>query len=161
MRRSSTTPRGLKEPTEDMASRESNSLFDPEVVLPDQMFPGAKLPPFVQSEGRLMLAILQDAVDCYQRHALARNPRHRAEFEEAKAWIASNDSDWVFSFENICNVLGIDPDYVRTGLERRAPRSRRRARPAARVTPRIVPLELAGCRPEAFADEPQALPIAS
>ena len=44
-----------------MANRETNSLFDPEVVLPDQMFPGAKLPAFVHSEGRLMLAILQDA----------------------------------------------------------------------------------------------------
>ena len=44
-----------------MQNRETNSLFDPEVVLPDQMFPGSKLPAFVQSEGRLMLAILQDA----------------------------------------------------------------------------------------------------
>jgi hypothetical protein len=122
-----------------MANRETNSLFDPEVVLPDQMFPGAKLPAFVHSEGRLMLAILQDAVDCYQRHALARNPRHREEFEEAKAWITSSDTDWVFSFENICNVLGIDPDYVRSGLANRAPQGRSRSR-ADRHAPRIVPL---------------------
>ena len=122
-----------------MPNRETNSLFDPEVVLPDQMFPGAKLPAFVQSEGRLMLAILQDAVDCYQRHALARNPRHREEFEEAKAWITSSDSDWVFSFENICNVLGIDPDYVRSGLANRAPQRRSRSH-AERHSPRIVPL---------------------
>jgi hypothetical protein len=123
-----------------MANRETNSLFDPEVVLPDQMFPGSKLPAFVQNEGRLMLAILQDAVDCYQRHALARNPRHREEFEEAKAWITSSDSDWVFSFENICNVLGIDPDYVRSGLSNRAPSRGQRARPD-RKAPRIVPLD--------------------
>jgi hypothetical protein len=124
-----------------MANRETNSLFDPEVVLPDQMFPGAKLPAFVQSEGRLMLAILQDAVECYQRHALARNPRHREEFEEAKAWITSSDTDWVFSFENICNVLGIDPDYVRSGLENRVPQRRYRAR-TDRQAPRIVPLNV-------------------
>jgi len=122
-----------------MANRETNSLFDPEVVLPDQMFPGAKLPAFVQSEGRLMLAILQDAVECYQRHALARNPRHREEFEEAKTWITSSDTDWVFSFENICNVLGIDPDYVRSGLANRAPQRRSRSR-SDRHAPRIVPL---------------------
>jgi hypothetical protein len=121
-----------------MKNRETNSLFDPEVVLPDQMFPGSTLPAFVQSEGRLMLAILQDAVECYQRHALARNPRNRAEFEEAKQWIASSDSDWVFSFENICNVLGIDPDYVRCGLANHAPKNRQRAVP--RSTPKIVPL---------------------
>lgn len=122
-----------------MANRESTSLFDPEVVLPDQMFPGTRLPPFVQSEGRLMLAILQDAVDCYQRHALARNPRHRAEFEEAKEWINSGETDWVFSFENICNVLGIDPDYIRTGLARRAPKNGRR-RTMVRTVPKIIPL---------------------
>jgi hypothetical protein len=131
---------GAKEPAT-MVTREQNSIFDPEVVLPDQMFPGAKLPAFVQSEGRLMLAILQDAVDCYQRHALTRNPRHREDFEEAKAWITSSDSDWVFSFENICNVLGIDPDYIRSGLAHRAPaRGGYRAR-ADRQAPRIVPLD--------------------
>jgi hypothetical protein len=144
-----------------MQNREANSLFDPEVVLPDQMFPGSKLPAFVQSEGRLMLAILQDAVDCYQRHALARNPRHRAEFEEAKQWITSSESDWVFSFENICNVLGIDPDYVRSGLANRAPKNRSRRRALPRLTPRIVPLT---AREEPSVYDTQALaslPIAS
>jgi hypothetical protein len=144
-----------------MQSRETNSLFDPEVVLPDQMFPGSKLPAFVQSEGRLMLAILQDAVDCYQRHALARNPRHRAEFEEAKQWIASSDSDWVFSFENICNVLGIDPDYVRSGLANRTPQNRQRARAIRRATPRIVPLGTREAPPEYETSALANLPIAS
>lgn len=144
-----------------MQNRDTNSLFDPEVVLPDQMFPGSKLPAFVQSEGRLMLAILQDAVDCYQRHALARNPRHRAEFEEAKQWITSSDSDWVFSFENICNVLGIDPDYVRSGLANRAPKNRQRGRTVPRSTPRIVPLGTREQRPVFESDELARLPIAS
>ena len=27
-------------------------------------------------------------------------------------------SDWLFSFENICEVLGFDPQYVRQGLVR-------------------------------------------
>jgi hypothetical protein len=145
-----------------MANRDSNSLFDPEVVLPDQMFPGATLPPFVQSEGRLMMAILQDAVDCYQRHALARNPRHRAEFEEAKAWIGSDESDWVFSFENICNVLGIDPDYIRTGLARRAPKRPGRDRAQTRAVPKIVPLfQLHEDDDVTANDEPAAMPIAS
>lgn len=144
-----------------MQNREANNLFDPEVVLPDQMFPGSKLPAFVQSEGRLMLAILQDAVDCYQRHALARNPKHRAEFEEAKQWIASSDSDWVFSFENICNVLGIDPDYVRSGLASQAPQNRQRRRAAPRQAPRIVPLGNREAPTEYGPSELSSLPIAS
>lgn len=144
-----------------MQTRETNSLFDPEVVLPDQMFPGSKLPAFVQSEGRLMLAILQDAVDCYQRHALARNPRHRAEFEEAKQWITSSDSDWVFSFENICNVLGIDPDYVRSGLTNRTPQNRQRSRSVQRSAPRIVPLGTREAPVEYVTREVAGLSIAS
>ena len=144
-----------------MQNRETNSLFDPEVVLPDQMCPGSRVPAFVQSEGRLMLAILQDAIDCYQRHALARNPRHRAEFEEAKQWITSSDSDWVFSFENICNVLGIDPDYVRSGLENRAPQNRHRGRAMHRSAPRIVPLGTRDEAPEYETTELVSLPIAS
>jgi hypothetical protein len=144
-----------------MQTRETNSLFDPEVVLPDQMFPGSKLPAFVQSEGRLMLAILQDAVDCYQRHALARNPRHRAEFEEAKQWITSSDSDWVFSFENICNVLGIDPDYIRSGLANRTPQNLQRSRAARRSAPRIVPLGTREGTPDYETREVAGLSIAS
>jgi hypothetical protein len=144
-----------------MQNREANSLFDPEVVLPDQMFPGSKLPAFVQSEGRLMLAILQDAVDCYQRHALARNPRHRAEFEEAKQWITSSESDWVFSFENICNVLGIDPDYIRSGLANRAPKNRSRRRTLPRLTPRIIPLATREGPSVYDSEELASLPIAS
>jgi hypothetical protein len=29
-----------------------------------------------------------------------------------------DDSTWLCSFVNICNVLGLDPDYLRTGLRR-------------------------------------------
>jgi hypothetical protein len=37
-------------------------------------------------------------------------------FAEAEAWILETDSEWIFSFINCCEVLGIDPDYLRRGL---------------------------------------------
>ena len=32
-------------------------------------------------------------------------------------WIASNDRGWFFSYENICETLEINPEYLRRGLE--------------------------------------------
>ena len=39
-------------------------------------------------------------------------------FREAEEWIMRDDPSWLCSFVNICHVLGLDPDYVRTGLRR-------------------------------------------
>ena len=80
--------------------------------------------------------MLRDAVECYQKFALARDPRGRFEFDEAQRWIDSNERDWPYSFENICDVLDIDPVYLREGLARYAPRGVRREM----RKPRIVPL---------------------
>ena len=123
-----------------MNNRDANNLYDPDSLLPTQYFSGVKLPPFVQNEARLMLAILQDAVESYQRHALTRNAAHREEFEEARKWIESTESEWVFSFENICTVLGIDADYVRDGLRRTTPSKLVRAEAMPRRAARIRPL---------------------
>lgn len=140
-------------------TNDNNYLLDPESVLPDQYFAGLQLPPFVQNEARLMLAILQDAVDTYQRHALAKSARQRAEFEDARDWIASTESEWVFSFENICSVLGIDADYVRDGLRRHTPTPTPERRALRKRTPKIRPL--AARRAAAPAPEDEPLKIAS
>ena len=47
---------------------------------------------------------------------LARSARGRRMFREAEEWILEEDSNWLFSFENICEVLGFNPGYVRKGL---------------------------------------------
>jgi hypothetical protein len=85
-----------------------------------------------------MLAVLEDAVLVYQRYALARDPEKRQERKEAGDWIESADVTWPFSFENICNVLGIDPEYVRNGL--RATDVRGRSATLTPREPRIIPL---------------------
>ena len=63
-----------------------------------------------------MLAVLEDAIDCYQKFAHARDPRGAQMFEEAREWVSSPDRSWLFSFENICDTLEINADYVRRGL---------------------------------------------
>ena len=65
-----------------------------------------------------MLAILEDAVDCFQNKVFAQSVKGRRLFQEAEKWIVEVDGDWVFSFENVCETLELNPAYVRQGLLR-------------------------------------------
>jgi hypothetical protein len=67
-------------------------------------------------EERLMLAVLQDAVECFQQHVLARYLWEKELFQEAENWILAKNTGWLFSFENICETLQLSPDYIRRGL---------------------------------------------
>ncbi len=100
-----------------MADRFVN-LFEPDTLLPAQYFAAFAREGGIVRERRLMLAVLQDAVECYQKYALARDPRGRALFEDARNWIESREREWPFSYENICEVLGLNPEYIRRGLSR-------------------------------------------
>ncbi len=65
-----------------------------------------------------MLAVLEDGVQCFQDNVFAQSRRKKKLFEGAKEWIMETNSDWIFSFESICEVLEFNPDYVRQGLLR-------------------------------------------
>ena len=67
-------------------------------------------------EEKLMLAVLQDAVECFQENALSEQPWEKKLFQEAEDWILAKNSDWLFSFENICETLQLNPGYIRRGL---------------------------------------------
>jgi hypothetical protein len=69
-------------------------------------------------EKRLMLAILQDAVVCYRRNSAAQLGKRRQLFLEVESWIKDQESDYLFSFNNICEALGINQDYLMHGLSR-------------------------------------------
>jgi hypothetical protein len=91
-------------------------LFEPDVLLPAQYFAAFRRSGGLERERLLMLAVLEDAIDCYQKYAHARDPRGRQIFEESREWVLSPDRAWLFSFENICETLEINADYVRRGL---------------------------------------------
>ncbi len=100
-----------------MADRFVN-LFEPDTLLPAQFFAAFSRESTVVRERKLMLAVLQDAVECYQKYALARDPRGRLLFEDANEWISSGEREWPFSYENICDVLGLNHEYIRRGLSK-------------------------------------------
>jgi hypothetical protein len=91
-------------------------LFQPDTLLPSQYFDRMRRRASADGERRLMVAILEDAVDVYRKQAGARDRKRRQMFEDAEAWIESSERSWIFSYENICDMLGIDAEYLRKGL---------------------------------------------
>jgi hypothetical protein len=91
-------------------------LFQPDTLLPSQYFDRIRRRASSDGERRLMVAILEDAVDVYRKQAGARDRKRRQLFEDAEAWIECADTSWIFSYQNICDVLGIDAAYLRKGL---------------------------------------------
>ena len=67
---------------------------------------------------RLMLAVLEEALVTFQRGLSSDGVQQRHRSCEVDQWVASTDGDLLFSFENICSSLRIDPGYVRDGLKR-------------------------------------------
>ena len=91
-------------------------LFQPDTLLPSQFFDRIRRRSEHDGERRLMIAVLEDAVDVYRKQAGARDARAQQLFHEAEEWIEDPDQTWLFSFQNICDVLGLDADYLRRGL---------------------------------------------
>lgn len=93
-------------------------LFQPDIMLPAQYFTVLRKSAPQGPEYALVLAILQDAVECFQKYRFATDENGRALFTDARDWIISDDRKWPFSFENICGILKLDVDYLRNGLVR-------------------------------------------
>jgi hypothetical protein len=94
-------------------------LFEPDALIPDQFYATLKKSPFSDPERRLMAAILEDAVACLSKGRSQDACRHQRPAEEAEYWInTEGEEDWIFSFTNVCESLGLDPDYMRSGLNR-------------------------------------------
>jgi hypothetical protein len=94
------------------------SLFQPDTLLSAQYFDNMRRRTLLEPEKRLMLAVLEDAVDCFQDNLSVEGGRRKMLFDDAEQWIRAKDGDWVFSFDHICEALGFNPAYVRQGLLR-------------------------------------------
>lgn len=94
------------------------SLFQPDTLLSAQYFDNMRRRTLLEPEKRLMLAILEDAVNCFQENLSAESGKRKILFDDVEQWIRADGSDWVFSFDHICEALGFTPAYVRQGLLR-------------------------------------------
>jgi hypothetical protein len=103
--------------TEPVASNERRGgLLQPDVMLPAQFFRALRGREAHGGERRLIIAVLEDAINCFQKHLFAGDNRSRRLFHDAENWIMSMDRDSPFAFENICEFLSLDAEYIRQGL---------------------------------------------
>jgi hypothetical protein len=97
-------------------SAELGSLFAPSIVTPDQFYDERRDDSALRPIKRLMLAILEDALRCLHKHAEARNGACRRMYREAEQWLCGESGNALFSFTVVCETLGIEPEYLRSGL---------------------------------------------
>ena len=67
-------------------------------------------------EHRLMLALLQDAINCYYACLWARDKKGKELFRETEQWIMEKNSDCINSFKNVCKTLVNRTRFLWTGI---------------------------------------------
>jgi len=94
-------------------------ILEPDIFLPSQFYGTGSLARQLEGEKRLMIAILKDAVECLDKYRGACNSSGRSHYQNALEWVRDESTDWLFSFTNICDLLGFDPSYMREVLLKR------------------------------------------
>ena len=94
-------------------------ILEPDIFLPSQFYGAGGLSRKLEGEKRLMIAVLKDAVECLDKYRGARSSVGQCQYQSAIEWVQDTDTDWLFSFTNICDLLGFDPQYLRDVLLKR------------------------------------------
>src|SRR5256884_9323886 len=89
-----------------------------EHLLPVQFTELLQRPSGRTPELRLMAAVLEDAIRSFCQCAGSRGVRSQRLFRETAEWFASHDVSWPFAFENICDALALEPEWIRRALQR-------------------------------------------
>jgi hypothetical protein len=92
------------------------ALFEPDTLLPIQYFEAMRRKHLLEGEKRLILSVLEDAIECFMKCMDSATSKGQRLYREADEWIALEDKHWVFSFDNVCDMLDINPEYMRRGL---------------------------------------------
>ncbi len=92
-------------------------LFEPDTLLPIQYFEAMRKKHLLEGEKRLILSVLEDAIECFMKCIDSPTSKGQRLFRDADEWISLEDKRWVFSFDNVCDMLDINPDYMRRGLK--------------------------------------------
>jgi hypothetical protein len=81
-------------------------------ILPVQFHP----PRGIRSERRLVIAILEDAVEIRRKYTHRSGRRYERLVAETESWFFSDDTAWPLSFLNVCAALGLDAAWFRAQL---------------------------------------------
>ena len=115
------------------SANRNEALFQPDAILPPQFFASLRRhAPSKAGEWQLMVAVLEDAVQCFKKHLLAKDRQGQRLYRDAEAWLMSDSCDVgrgaddtaALPFQYVCDVLGLDAASVRHGLRRWRERDR-------------------------------------
>jgi hypothetical protein len=95
-----------------------SSLIQPDTVVAHEYFDSFRRKTLWLPEKELMFAILEDAVGCFQNYLFARDKKGKQLFLDAETWINGEENKSVLSFDNVCEELDLDPEFLRSGLRR-------------------------------------------
>jgi hypothetical protein len=110
-------------------------FFEPDTMLPAQYFDLLRRRRSLEGEKLLVFTVLEDAIECYMKYVETSARKGQRLFKDAEEWIDTVDRQWFFSFDNVCEALDINPEYMRRGLhqwkERRLKAGQPKSRPGA------------------------------
>jgi hypothetical protein len=106
-------PLSLQIDTSREFSRMEKTL-DAGILMPAQYADLVRRNHTLEGELKLLMAVLEDAIRCYLRNADAKDGERRREFVEVRGWFESTVAGpaGIFSFENLCEALGIEPQRL-------------------------------------------------
>ncbi len=109
---------GSKVQKDELLDDEQTGPFAPYTILPSQFFDALRHKRPLEGEKRLILSMLEDAIGCFMDGIDSRTKKSQELFREAERWINVSDCRFIFSFDNACEALDIDPEHLRDGLIR-------------------------------------------
>jgi hypothetical protein len=88
----------------------------PEMLLPAQFFSDRLLVGRASGELALRWAVFADGLSRYWKLASDCSLHNSEEFLEEESWVLADDTDWPFSFANLCETFGLHTSSVRSSL---------------------------------------------
>jgi|KBSMisStandDraft_5_1062788.scaffolds.fasta_scaffold623608_2 hypothetical protein len=119
-------------------------IFSDDPLLPLEYLEATKRKTYYEPEKKLMFALLNDAVYCFQHYFGSRKRSGKKLFSAADQWIFDTEGEGLFTFESVCEHLGIAPGYLRRGLALWKDRKLAEARGEFTATGEVSPRLLAG-----------------
>lgn len=98
------------------AAEGGTGVFQPDLLLPSQFFTALRGRSQGDGQRRLMIAVLEDAIECFQKYVDAKDSRGQQLGTEAEEWFLTDEPNWLFSFANVCETLDLNPAFLRQGL---------------------------------------------
>jgi hypothetical protein len=94
-----------------------SEIWEPDILVQEKFIATQTRRVPVQPEKALLFAVLAEAIETFKKYAFTSSAHGRALFIDADNWFHEEDnSENLFSFGNICGLLGLSPGYIRRGL---------------------------------------------